>query len=412
MSKQTVSKPYNHNPNDDGAQKSKQHSVPEPSPYASHQEPGTEDRIKSPTLKNSYSSKEQPAQKRLAAKKNHKNRPSRYAALDLGTNNCRLLIAAPRGKEMRIVDAFSRIVRLGENLSRTGELSNEAMERTIEVLKICADKIRYRGVTHMRLIATQACRGARNGELFLKRVHEETGLELEIINPEEEARLAMLGCKDLFDPEAKAVLVFDIGGGSTEISWVKLSKEHGEKGPITTEIAAWSSLPFGVVSLAEKWDGRDISRATYEKIIDEVGLAIDAVGDAAGLKNLFMQREAHLLGTSGTVTSIAGVKLNLERYRRMDVDGLWLSAQNIVDVSEELRALDFEGRAKQPCIGRERADLVVCGCAILEGIMKYWPTDRVRVADRGLREGMLIELAQQDRRERRARARRKKKNRR
>lgn len=302
---------------------------------------------------------------------------------------------------MRIVDAFSHIVRLGEDLSRTGELSEAAMARTIKGLKICAKKIQYRGVTHIRLIATQACRGANNSDEFLARVKRDTGLSLEVISAQEEARLAVLGCQDLFDAQAKAVLVFDIGGGSTEISWVKKLPVDGpgkeNNALVTNEIVNWSSLPFGVVNLAEKWGGKETSRETYDKIVEEVAQAVDKLGDKQGLKTLFENGDAHLLGTSGTVTSIAGVHLQLEQYRRMDVDGLWLSAECVRDVSESLRAMSFDQRANQPCIGIERADLVVSGCAILEGIMKHWPSQRIRVADRGLREGILMELAQQAR---------------
>ncbi len=339
----------------------------------------------------------------------------RFAALDLGTNNCRLLIANPRGKSMRIIDAYSQIVRLGENLSTTGELSDAAMERTIAVLKICAEKIKYREVTHMRCVATQACRGARNADIFLKRAQEEAGITLEIISAEEEARLAMNGCRDLFDEKAKAALVFDIGGGSTEISWVKLpetdadhkdhqnnshqSKEHaGATVHPKAEMKAWFSLPFGVVNISEKWGGHEMSRETYDLIVAEVSHAVRTIGDSAEMKDYFEQGYAHLVGTSGTVTSIAGVYLELDRYRRMAVDGLWLSRENVYKVSERLRAMDFQTRAQEPCIGEERADLVICGCAILEGILKEWPSERIRVADRGLREGILVELGQISRR--------------
>lgn len=327
-------------------------------------------------------------------------KPSRFAAIDLGTNNCRLLIAAPKRKELRIVDAFSRIVRLGENLSQTGELSQAAMERTIAVLKICADKMHYRGVTHMRCVATQACRGARNGTTFIETIKSETGLNLELITPEEEARLAALGCTDLFDEHSKAILVFDIGGGSTEISWIDQTNEKSTRGnPGHTKVAAWASLPFGVVSLAERWNGHMISRETYEKIIEEVRTALREVGDRANLHQIFKAGHGHLLGTSGTVTSIAGIHLKLEQYRRTAVDGLWLDRKDALQVNEKLRAMSFEERANQPCIGHERADLVVYGCAILEAILLEWPSERIRVADRGLREGMLIELSQQAKRE-------------
>jgi len=332
---------------------------------------------------------------------NHKTRrrrrgkrpPPRYAALDLGTNNCRLLIAAPRGRTLRIVDAFSRIVRLGENLSRTGALSQDAMDRTIDVLKICKGKINQRGVTHMRCVATQACRGARNGQAFVDRAREETGIDLEMIGPEEEARLAMLGCRDLFDPGSKMVLVFDIGGGSTEIAWVALTPGGDRDSIPHTQIVSWTSMPFGVVNLAEKWGGREVSRETYEKIIQDVRGVISGLTETHALRPNFEGGQAHLLGTSGTVTSLAGVHLDLKRYRRIDVDGLWLTDELVRATSERLRSMTFDDRANEPCIGPERADLVVCGCAILEAILREWPTDRIRVADRGLREGILSELS-------------------
>ncbi len=322
----------------------------------------------------------------------------RFAALDLGTNNCRLLIAAPRGRDLRIVDAFSRIVRLGEGVSRTGLLSDVAMERAISALKACRVKIDRRAVTHMRCIATQACRGASNGAAFLECVQAETGLEFEIISTEEEARLAVAGCSELIDNEASAGLIFDIGGGSTELSWVQ---RHAKNAVV--EAVAWTSLPFGVVSLSEKWDGRSLGGATYKAIVEEVRGEISKIGDPAGIKSFFRDGRAHLLGTSGTVTSIAGVHLGLKRYRRDKVDGLWLSSDQTRDVSENLRKMSFAERAEEPCIGEDRADLVVCGCAILEALLLEWPTDRIRVADRGLREGILVDLSREARKERRRR---------
>jgi exopolyphosphatase / guanosine-5'-triphosphate,3'-diphosphate pyrophosphatase len=324
-----------------------------------------------------------------------RRRPVRLAALDLGTNNCRLLIAAPRGEDIRIIDAFSRIVRLGEGLSQSGVLSEAAMARTIGALTACAEKIERRGVTHMRCIATQACRGARNGAEFLDEVAAQTGLKFDIITTEEEARLAVAGCAELLDAEVDAGLVFDIGGGSTELSWVSRN-ERGE-----ARIAAWTSLPFGVVSIAERWGGREMDAETYAAVVADVRAEIARVGDPAGMNDLFIADRAHLLGTSGTVTSIAGVHLGLPRYRREKVDGLWLTIGDARSVTEKLRAMTFEERASEPCIGEERADLVVSGCAILEALQLEWPATRIRVADRGLREGVLADLARQARKQKR-----------
>ena len=321
-----------------------------------------------------------------------KGAAQRFAAIDLGTNNCRLLIAAPKRPRtgggqggFRVVDAFSRIVRLGEGVTATGRLSEAAMERTIAALGVCAGKMQARGVTASRAIATQACRLARNGEAFLARVRDETGLAFDLITPEEEAQLAARGCLDLIEEGAEGVLVFDIGGGSTEMSWLRL--QDG-----VPRMATWVSLPFGVVTLAEGHGARQMDRDAYEAMVARVEAEVRAFTDAAPLTPLFDGRRAHLIGTSGTVTSLAGVKMRLPRYVRREVDGAWLTAGEVADVSEALRAMGYERRCTEPCIGPERADLVVPGCAILEGIMRVWPSDRVRVGDRGLREGMLLDL--------------------
>lgn len=316
----------------------------------------------------------------------------RFAAIDLGTNNCRLLIAAPKrgqrgggGGGFRVVDAFSRIVRLGEGVTSSGRLSDAAMDRTVAALAVCADKMAARGVTASRSIATQACRLAQNGEAFLDRVERETGLGFDLITPEEEAQLAARGCLDLIAEGAEGVLVFDIGGGSTEMSWLRLMDGR-------PQTAAWVSLPFGVVTLAEDHGAREVDRDAYEGMVEHVAGQVRAFTDAAPLTPLFDGRRAHLIGTSGTVTSLAGVKMRLPRYIRREVDGAWLTSSDVTDVSEALRAMGFDRRCGEPCIGPERADLVVPGCAILEGIMRVWPSDRVRVGDRGLREGMLLDL--------------------
>lgn len=326
----------------------------------------------------------------------------RFAALDLGTNNCRLLIASPRGRGFRVFDAFSRIVRLGEGVSANGALSEAAMERTIDALKICAEKIARRSVTRQRCIATQACRAASNGAEFLDRVRDETGLEFEIITPEEEARLAVSGCEELIDPAARAALIFDIGGGSTEISWMQSAASNSDGGARAPrhEVVSWTSMPIGVVSLSEKFGGRDLTPDAYRSVVEFVREEIAGFGDPAGLRDAFIAGDGHFLGTSGTVTSIAGVHLSLPRYRREAVDGIWLSESDVRSVTERLRSMSFDERAGEPCIGQERADLVVCGCAILDALLLEWPATRIRVADRGLREGILAGLARDHARER------------
>ena len=310
-----------------------------------------------------------------------------YAALDLGTNNCRMLIARPDGEGFFIVDAFSRIVRLGEGLGASGRLSDIAMDRAVAALSICSDKLQRRNVHLARSVATEACRRATNGDAFVARVYDETGIKLDIISAEEEARLAVMGCHKLLDGEGGLALVFDIGGGSTELVVVDTSGDE----PRTLD---WLSVPWGVVSLAECEDNDEANLtdrlAAYERMRSRVrdsfaAFAARQTGSVADLR---------LLGTSGTVTTLASVHLQLPSYDRRQIDGLTVPTQAMRDISTKLSRLSVPERATLPCIGNERADLVVAGCAILEAILDIWPAEQVGVADRGIREGILRQLMQ------------------
>ncbi len=315
-----------------------------------------------------------------------------YAALDLGTNNCRLLIARPTGESFRVIDAFSRIIRLGEGVSATGRICGPAIDRAVEALGICRDKMRNRGVTRARLIATEACRAAENGNEFRARIAEEVGLELEIIDRETEATLAATGCTPLVDPQAEGVILFDIGGGSSEI--VRLGRcEPARRGPPLPQIKAWASLPVGVVTLAERYGGHAVTPEIYEAMIQEVKVFVDRFVAEQGSDRI---DRIHMLGTSGTVTTIAGVYLELKRYERRRVDGCWMDNMQVTRVVERLLTMSYEARVANPCIGAERADLVLAGCAILDAIRRVFPCLRLRVADRGLREGMLVQMMRED----------------
>lgn len=326
-----------------------------------------------------------------------------YGALDLGTNNCRLLIARPSREGFRVVDSFSRIVRLGEGLSRTGLLDLRAMDRAYDALALCAERIVRKGVDSARLsaVATQACRAAENGADFIDRVRKGTGLRLRIIDPAEEARLAVEGCLNLIDPKAEAVLVIDVGGGSTEMSWLKRSGTDW-----TT--TAWMSAPVGVVTLAERHpEPPKPGEAWYEAMVADMGAAITAGGIVdEPMLDLFRQNRAHLVGTSGAITSLAGIHLNLTRYNRDRVDGLWMTRADCEAAADRLKALGPDGRAREACIGPDRADLVLAGAAILEAVQRAWPSERVRVADRGLREGLLLQRMREDKKPPRGRRRR------
>jgi exopolyphosphatase/guanosine-5'-triphosphate,3'-diphosphate pyrophosphatase len=321
--------------------------------------------------------------------------------LDLGTNNCRLLIARPHEAGFRVLDGFTRIVRLGEGLSTTGRLSDAAMERTMEALRLCRNKLREHEPTRMRLIATEACRAASNGEEFIARVERELGLKLEIVDRQTEASLAVTGCADLIEEDSSGALMFDIGGGSSELAWLDFRGGRPRRtGRMAASIRSWQSLPVGVVSIAEKFGGVEVTQDSFEAMVAFVAGHLRQFRGREKLRQMIAEHPVHLIGTSGTVTTLAGLHLGLERYERQKVDGLWMKREEIDATMSALLGMTFERRVAHPCIGKDRADLVLPGCAIFEAIRREWPTERVRVADRGLREGILISLMDADRAER------------
>ncbi len=315
-----------------------------------------------------------------------------YAAIDLGTNNCRLLVARASRDGFRVIDAFSRIVRLGEGLHASGKLSEDAIERTIGALYVCAGKMQRRGVDRARCIATEACRRAANGSGFLERVEAETGLTFEIIAPDEEIRLAFVGCEPLIEPWARRGVVLDIGGGSTELSWLDVSSDGD------STLDAWVSLPCGVVSLAERFGGEDVSAQSYRAMVNSVVEMLEPFEREHGMARHIDGGEVQMIGTSGTVTTLAGIHLKLPQYDRRRVDGMVMEFDDVMTVTRALCGMTVRERADVPCIGRDRADLVVAGAAILDAVHETWPVGRLTVADRGLREGVLLGMMAQDRR--------------
>ncbi|HYD98661.1 MAG TPA: Ppx/GppA phosphatase family protein [Alphaproteobacteria bacterium] len=313
-------------------------------------------------------------------------RASSFAALDLGTNNCRLLVAQPSQGGFRVVDAFSRIVRLGEGLSRTDRLANAAIERTLAALRVCAGKLRRHDVASLRAVATEACRRAANCREFLAEVHRDTGIEIEIISAQEEARLALAGCAPLLDRGVGQAVVFDIGGGSTEVMWLSVPRS----GP--PALADHISVPLGVVTLSERYGGDRVSDEAYQEMIDVFRGYLEPFDRRYGIAEAVAAGRVQMLGTSGTVTTVAGIHFQLPRYDRSRVDGATIEAAAARAICRDLQGMDFHARSQSPCIGRERADLVVAGCAVLEAILDTWAVPRLRIADRGVREGILVEL--------------------
>lgn len=328
---------------------------------------------------------------------------SLYAALDLGTNSCRMLIAQPKGNQFHVVDSFSKSVQLGHGLESSGRLSRASMNRTIGALRICKQKLARHNVTRMRLVATEACRRARNGASFLAQVRREAGLELEIIEPEEEARLAVISCAPLVSVRTEQLLVVDIGGGSTELVWIDLTNvPHRERpkaimrlhsgftadpGPFAAaKVVDWISVPLGVATLRDQFQDveDDSARFALMSWFFEENLSAFAPSAAAQTREGFQ-----IIGTSGTVTTVAASHLGLKRYDRTKVDGLRMTSDQIDAVIRDYLSLGPEGRRADPRIGKDRQALIMSGSAILQALMRLWPTDRLSVADRGLREGLL-----------------------
>jgi exopolyphosphatase/guanosine-5'-triphosphate,3'-diphosphate pyrophosphatase len=315
-----------------------------------------------------------------------------YAALDLGTNNCRLLVGAPAGESFRVLESFSRTVRLGEGLEENGALSEPAMERTLAALRACAARLERRPVRAIRAIATEACRRAANGRAFLRRVREEVGLDISIISSREEVELALESCTPLLHGAGRRALLFDIGGGSTELAWIRLSPRADGAEADPPQLIGYVSLPVGVVTLVERYGDRGLEPAVFHAMVDEVTERLRGFEAIHRIGAEIRQGGVGLLGTSGTVTTLAGIALDLPRYSRPMVDGVVLSAAAAQDALARLRAYGRDGLAAHPCVGPERAEFVMPGCAIFSAIHRLWPAPTVIVADRGLREGMLLRM--------------------
>jgi len=309
-----------------------------------------------------------------------------YAALDLGTNNCRLLVGTPTRQEFRVVDSFSRAVRLGEGVQETGVLNPVAMDRAVAALRVCADRLARRPIITMRAIATEACRRAANAGAFIERVEQETGLRLEVISTREEAELALESCASLLATAGRRALLFDIGGGSTELVWVRLPPRGAP------ELIGYVSLPVGVVSLCERFGAAAFTSAGFEAMVAEIATQLAGFEQVHRIGQEIQHGGVRLLGTSGTVTTLAGVVLALERYRRPLVDGRVLTRLAAQGAVEELCAMGRDGLVAHPCVGPDRADFVLPGCAIFTAIHRLWPAPDVTVADRGLREGLLMRM--------------------
>jgi exopolyphosphatase/guanosine-5'-triphosphate,3'-diphosphate pyrophosphatase len=327
-----------------------------------------------------------------------------FAAIDLGTNNCRLLVARASVDGYEVIDAYSRPVRLGEGVALNGTLCGDAIERTLNALSVCAAKIGRNGVTRARHIATEACRRACNGEDFLVMVKDRTGLCLEVIPPAEEARLALASCENLLDPEIPFGLLIDIGGGSTEVSWIRVSRRDNRQGGVETELLDMTSVPWGVVTLTESCvkglpREQPVTRACYDDMVERIRADLRPFCAKHGIGHAIARGEVQMIGASGTVTTVSAHHLGLKRYNRTIVDGSRIGRDSILRICDQLSVMSVIELTDLPCIGNDRADLALAGGAILEAVCRQWHAPMVRVADRGLREGVLMDLMRQADRE-------------
>lgn len=314
-----------------------------------------------------------------------------YAAIDLGTNSCRLVIATPTPSSFRIVETFSKITRLGEGIINNNELSHTAIRRTVNALKVCAGVLdEYAPIAKSRFVATAACRRAKNCRYFLDLVKKETGLSIETISSQEESRLSVAGCIPLLNRNIKRALVFDIGGGSTEVSLARMTNSG------RTVIEGYVSLPYGVVTVSEAFPNRDMTDLAYNTIIDRTHKILDEFEQKHHIAEAIANQEIQVLGTSGTVTVLGAVHLNLPRYNRSAVDGLALSRQDVERTISKIKRMGDDGRKKHSCIGMQKADLTMAGCAIIEGLLSFWPVSEITIADRGIREGILLDMIHAD----------------
>jgi exopolyphosphatase / guanosine-5'-triphosphate,3'-diphosphate pyrophosphatase len=335
-----------------------------------------------------------------------------YAALDLGTNNCRLLIAAPlrAGDEgahvapsavstpsIKVFDSFSRVVRLGEGVSSAGVLSDDAMERTLSALKACQKKLSRYKIADARFVATEACRRASNSQLFMEKVKRETGIHIDIISSEEEARLAFLGCSSLLTQESKRAIVFDIGGGSTELMWIDVerTRQTNTLHEDSEHITDWLSIGHGVMNLADRFGGAAFADVAFDDMVQFLVNQLTPFDKENGISGSLGGSDVQLLSTSGTVTTLAAIHLDLPRYDRSRIDGITLAIGDIRATIRRLLEMRPSERFNHPCIGPDRADFIISGCAIFEAISSMWPAGHITIADRGVREGIILSLMNQ-----------------
>ena len=299
---------------------------------------------------------------------------TRYAAIDLGTNTCLLLVAEWDGQELHPLVREMRVVRLGENLDRTGRISSTALDRATAALTEYRDIITSSGCQEMRCVATSAFRDAPNKDELTERIRNITGLEIEEISGEEEARLVHRAVQEAFPEETGERASVDVGGGSTEIIFDKQGHLH--------EV---HSLPLGSVRLTERHFSHDPPAAVEVAALRD---NISTVLEDSGLPT----KVASLIGVGGTATTLAAIHLELEDYDPVKVHGRILKQRDLETILERCLALPYEQRVRLPGLHPGRADVIMAGTIILLAIMGHLQDKMIRISDRGIRWGIIAEM--------------------
>lgn len=302
-----------------------------------------------------------------------------FASIDLGTNTVRLLVVTGNSKGFTTLHSNQLITRLGEGLSHSGILKDIAMERTIKaVLDFKREASKYSPFA-IWVAATSAVREAKNRNEFIEKIREVTGLELEVIPWEEEARRTLLGVFSGLDGNIKKAIVFDIGGGSTEYILT-----------VDKRLVKSVGTALGVVHLSEKYIRKD-PVDDGELIILESVITNKIRNVKSQLHDvLCTMHDVRLIGTAGTVTTIAALDLNLHPYDPAKVNGYVLNIENVKEILKKLKNMTLEERRNIPALESGREDLIIPGAVIVIKTMEIFGFNEMIVSDYGLREGIIL----------------------
>ena len=293
------------------------------------------------------------------------------AAIVIGSYNCRIIIVN-NSPNIKILKTISVATNLIKNLSYSNEFTHKNIKKTVRCLTMFSRKMLEYNVTKYRCVATEACRQVINSDFFIGEVKKKTGLSVEIISVNEEAQLCFQSCKKYIERMNNEGILFDIGGGSTEISFFDVKNEKFET----------SSIPLGVINLSEKINLHGKNKITFQ------------------MKRYFQSLKSNLsnqidpgfsIGSCSTVSTLSAIHLNLTTFDRKKIEGLLLDVDEIMKIINNLRNLKVNEMLKHPCI-RKKYPLLLNGMEILEKILENFPIKQILVSQSGLTGGMIENL--------------------